>query len=81
MPICEWPTHIDGTHAKLIKERQVRNRFYLIIRDLHLYAGLFISPFVLVFAISVFYLVHAWVPAQSAGPSRKVTNLGRRIRP
>src|SRR5438105_8218684 len=37
-------------------------RFYLITRDLHLYFGLFISPFVLVFAISVFFLVHAWVP-------------------
>ena len=53
----------------------MRNRFYLIIRDLHLYTGLFISPFVLVFAISVFYLVHAWVPAESSRPPRKVTNL------
>lgn len=33
-------------------------RFYLVTRDLHLYAGLFLSPFVLVFAVSVFYLVH-----------------------
>ncbi len=28
------------------------------VRDLHLYVGLFVSPFVLVFAASVFFLVH-----------------------
>jgi hypothetical protein len=33
-------------------------RFYLITRDLYLYLGLFISPFVLLFAVSVFFLVH-----------------------
>jgi hypothetical protein len=37
-------------------------RVYRVIRDLHLYFGLFISPFVLVFAISVFFLVHSWLP-------------------
>ena len=37
-------------------------RFYRLVRDLHLYLGLFISPFVLVFAISVFFLVHPWLP-------------------
>ncbi|HZR18037.1 MAG TPA: PepSY-associated TM helix domain-containing protein [Verrucomicrobiae bacterium] len=40
----------------------MRVRFYRLIRDLHLYLGLFISPFVLVFAISVFFLVHSWLP-------------------
>src|ERR1051325_8505468 len=40
----------------------MRGRFYRLIRDLHLYFGLFSSPFVLVFAISVFFLVHAWLP-------------------
>jgi hypothetical protein len=35
------------------------NRFYRVTRDLHLYFGLFISPFVLVFAVSVFFLVHS----------------------
>ncbi len=40
----------------------MRGRFYRLIRDLHLYLGLFISPFVLVFAISVFFLTHAWLP-------------------
>src|SRR5438067_6735836 len=39
-------------------------RFYLITRDLHLYFGLFISPFVLVFAVSVFFLVHSWIPGE-----------------
>jgi hypothetical protein len=33
--------------------------FYRWVRDLHLYFGLFISPFVLVFAISVLFLNHA----------------------
>jgi hypothetical protein len=40
----------------------MRGRFYRLIRDLHLYLGLFISPFVLVFAVSVFFLVHSWRP-------------------
>jgi hypothetical protein len=34
---------------------------YRWLRDLHLYFGLFISPFVLVFAASVFFLNHAKV--------------------
>jgi hypothetical protein len=42
-------------------------RFYLVTRDLHLYLGLFISPFVLVFAISVFFLVHSWIPGGAKG--------------
>ena len=53
-------------------------RFYLITRDLHLYVGLFVSPFVLVFSVSVFYLVHGLAqrpsPDQSAS-SRTVNNL------
>ena len=32
-------------------------RLYLITRDLHLYLGMFISPFVLVFSLSVILLV------------------------
>lgn len=43
---------------------------YLWTRDLHLYAGLFISPFILVFAISTLYLNHGWraptAPASAA---------------
>ena len=37
-------------------------QFYAVTRDLHLYFGLFISPLVLVFAISAVFLVHAWLP-------------------
>ncbi len=51
-------------------------RFYLITRDLHLYFGLFISPFVLIFAISVPLLVHSWIPRVSPPrPPRLVTQL------
>jgi hypothetical protein len=53
-------------------------RLYLITRDLHLYFGLFLSPFVLLFSISVFYLVHGF--AQRSAPaafeaSRTAANL------
>jgi hypothetical protein len=44
-------------------------RCYRLIRDLHLYLGLFISPFVLVFALSVFFLVHSWRPGISSETS------------
>jgi len=44
----------------------MKGRFYLLTRDLHLYLGLFISPFVLVFSISVFFLVHSWIPKLGA---------------
>lgn len=33
-----------------------------MIRDLHLYAGLFVSPFVVVYAISAILLNHAYLP-------------------
>src|SRR3974390_426913 len=49
----------------------MRGRFYRIIRDLHLYFGLFISPFVLVFSISVFFLVHSWLPRIGSAASTK----------
>ena len=59
-------------------------RFYLITRDLHLYVGLFLSPFVLVFSVSVFYLVHGLAqrpaPDQPAS-SRTVNDLGCSTRP
>lgn len=38
---------------------------YRWTRDLHLYFGLFVSPFVLLFAVSIFYLNHARPPAAS----------------
>jgi len=43
------------------------------IRDLHLYLGLFISPFVLLFTLSVFFLVHAWLPKAASNPPRPRT--------
>ena len=49
-------------------------RFYLTTRDLHLYLGLFISPFVLVFAISVPFLVHAWMPGVSSLAENRVVS-------
>ncbi len=53
-------------------------RLYLVTRDVHLYVGLFISPFVLVFAISVLYLVHGFAQRLAPGPfdaSRTVANV------
>jgi hypothetical protein len=55
----------------------MNKRLYWLIRDAHLYLGLFISPFVLAFAISVFYLVHAWIPGakSEAVKTRVVSDL------
>lgn len=55
----------------------MNKRLYTITRDLHLYAGLFIAPFVLVFSISVFFLVHTWSPGANGppGPKRVVSDL------
>lgn len=47
---------------------QVRS-FARWLRDLHLCAGLFISPYVLVFSVSVFFLVHAWLPGARPRPT------------
>jgi hypothetical protein len=44
-------------------------RFYLVTRDLHLYVGLFLSPFILVFALSVFSLVHGFASRPAPNPS------------
>jgi hypothetical protein len=44
-------------------------RFYVLARDLHLYFGLFISPFVLLYSVSVLFLVHAWMPGASRKPT------------
>ena len=52
----------------------MRKRFYVVTRDLHLYVGLFLSPFVLVFAISVFYLVHVSTGRLPEEPSKRVVN-------
>lgn len=47
---------------------------YQLTRDLHLYFGLFSSPFVIAFALSVFFLNHAKV-AVDAAPMRLVHDL------
>lgn len=36
---------------------------YRWVRELHLYVGMFIGPFVLVFAISAMLFNHAWNPS------------------
>ena len=41
------------------------SRLRVWIRDLHLYTGLFISPFILVFAVSTILLNHTWKPWES----------------
>jgi hypothetical protein len=42
---------------------------YRWLRDLHLYFGLFISPFILLFAASVFYLNHAKLSPGAGEPA------------
>jgi hypothetical protein len=46
----------------------VSKRLYTWTRDLHLYFGLFLSPFVLLFCLSVLFVDHAWRP----GPVKPV---------
>ena len=55
----------------------MKGRFYRLTRDLHLYLGLFSSPSVLVFAVSVFFLVHTWLPkiGSNASTTRVVSGL------
>jgi hypothetical protein len=48
---------------------------YRWIRDLHLYFGLFVSPFILLFAGSVFFLNHAKVAANAWTSVDTVENL------
>ena len=44
-------------------------RFYAWTRDLHLYLGLFLCPFLLVFAGSTLLLNHNWHPSDAASGS------------
>lgn len=53
----------------------MRPSFYTLTRDLHLYIGLFISPFIVLFSLSVFFLVHGWEPAPVKAAPRTVTGL------
>ncbi|MCI0622158.1 MAG: PepSY-associated TM helix domain-containing protein [Acidobacteria bacterium] len=41
-------------------KRSGSTTFYVWVRDLHLYVGIFLSPFVLIFAISTLLLNHNW---------------------
>lgn len=46
-------------------------RLYVVTRDLHLYAGLFLSPFVVLFAVTVFYVAHSRAGSESAPVGRQ----------
>ena len=49
---------------------------YRWLRDLHLYFGLFISPFILLFAVSVFYLNHGkLIPGATAAETYRDLNI------
>lgn len=47
--------------ASVTKE-SMRTRFYFLTRNLHLYVGLFLSPFILLFAVSVILVNHPSIP-------------------
>jgi hypothetical protein len=49
--------------------------FYRWTRDLHLYFGLFISPFVILFALSVFYLNHGKLNLGDSPPAEVYQDL------
>jgi hypothetical protein len=56
-------------------------RNYLGIRSLHLYLGLFISPFVLLYALTAIFFVHAWLPwggAESGEPEARTVHVSVR---
>lgn len=61
-------SHEQRTESPGKPPRSVRPRFGWM-RDLHLYAGLFVSPYVLVFAVSVFFMVHRDLSAGREGPT------------
>jgi hypothetical protein len=50
-------------------------RFYRWTRDLHLYFGLFISPFVLLFAVSVLFLNHGKVSVGLPGDAEVIRHV------
>ncbi len=51
----------------------MRVKIYLLIRDSHLFVGLFLSPFVLVFAFSVIILNHPGIPLGDPVDSGTIT--------
>ena len=51
-------------------------RAYPAFRNLHLYIGLFVSPFIVVFAVSVIFLVHSWLPgAKHSSTTRTIADI------
>ncbi|MDB6038382.1 MAG: hypothetical protein JWM99_2223, partial [Verrucomicrobiales bacterium] len=59
----------------------MKAKFYRIIRDLHLYLGLFISPFVILFSVTVFFFVHSGVPKLTAESANTRTVSGVSLPP
>jgi hypothetical protein len=56
-------------------------RSYPGIRDLHLYLGLFIGPFVVLYALTAIFFVHAWLPwggAESGEPRARTVRVSLR---
>ncbi len=56
-------------------------RRYLGIRDLHLYLGLLVSPFVVAYALTAIFFVHAWLPwggAESGEPATRTVRVSAR---
>jgi hypothetical protein len=49
--------------------------FYALTRSLHLYLGMFLSPFVLAFAVSVFLLTHSFLSAAGVAVISHAANL------
>jgi hypothetical protein len=50
---------------------------YLWMRDLHLYTGLLLSPFVVLFALTGIFFAHSWNPFESDTPLKPRTWEGR----
>jgi hypothetical protein len=50
-------------------------KFYTLTRSLHLYLGMFLSPFVLAFAVSVFLLTHTFLSPAGGAVTSHAANL------
>ena len=59
----------------------MKGRFYEFIRDLHLYFGLFLSPFLLVFALSTMVLNHRLEPDPEVSRSTSSVEFDREAEP
>ena len=74
-PIVDAAPYPDGENhiacPGLFLELQMNHRKWM--RDLHLYAGLFISPFLLIFAISTILINHTWRPSDAEATDPKQT--------